>query len=142
MQDAFDRSTLDRLIDLGRRQGELTSEDLRRALPVARMSPEAIALVLIELEEAGIVVEPDEDLLEPGRALPSLPPGAALRDREPSPPPPPPPRAGAPATPGAAPAAPARPEAPRRAPGAHRAVAAACLVALALALLALLLLRG
>ena len=76
MQAAFDRTTLDRLVALGKSQGGLTPDDLRRALPVDRMSAEDIALVLIELEEAGISVDPDEALLTSGRPLP---PAGAVR---------------------------------------------------------------
>ncbi|TGD98010.1 RNA polymerase sigma factor region1.1 domain-containing protein [Methylobacterium nonmethylotrophicum] len=135
MQAAFDRTTLDRLVALGRSQGGLTPDDLRRALPVDRMSAEDIAMVLIELEEAGIPVDPDEALLRPGRPLP---PAGAIRLPEPpasapaAPAPESPPAVAAAPAPGPRPAA---PPAPRG--GAHRAVVWAGLAALALALLAL-----
>ncbi|AWN49299.1 hypothetical protein DK419_25560 [Methylobacterium terrae] len=138
MQAAFDRTTLDRLIALGRSRGGLTPDDLRRALPVDRMSAEDIALVLIELEEAGVPVDPDEVLLQQGRPLP---PAGAIRLPEP-----PPPEAAAP-TPESPPAATAASApAPRRAApgpargGAHRAVVLAGLAALVLAVVVLALL--
>jgi hypothetical protein len=140
MQTAFDRATLDRLVALGRSQGGLTPDDLRRALPVDRMSAEDIAMVLIELEEAGISVDPDEALLLSGRPLP---PAGTVRLPEPRAEGPPPP---APEMPPAATAAPApgpRATAPEPARGgAHRAVIWAGLAALVLALLVLALWAG
>ncbi|MGE7415729.1 RNA polymerase sigma factor region1.1 domain-containing protein [Methylobacterium tarhaniae] len=133
MQAAFDRTTLDRLVALGRSRGGLTPDDLRQALPVDRMSAEDIAMVLIELEEAGVPVDPDEALLQPGRPLP---PSGAFRLPDPPAP------AAAPAPAPEAPAAVTAPPAPsprRAAPGparggAHRAVVWAGLAALVLAL--------
>ncbi|HLM39737.1 MAG TPA: RNA polymerase sigma factor region1.1 domain-containing protein [Microvirga sp.] len=65
MQQALDRNTLDRLITLGRRQGQLTTEDLRASLPIESMSPEEIALIVVHLEESGVPVELEESLLSP-----------------------------------------------------------------------------
>ena len=65
MQQALDRNTLDRLIALGRRQGQLTTEDLRASLPIESMSPEEIALIVVHLEESGVAVELEESLLSP-----------------------------------------------------------------------------
>lgn len=140
MQAAFDRTTLDRLIALGRSRGELTPDDLRRALPVDRMSAEDIALVLIELEEAGIAVDPDEILLQGGGT--PLPAGAIRLPEPPAPAPaapvvapvvePPPAAATAAAT-----SAPDRVSPPPARGGAHRAVILAGLAALALAVLVL-----
>ncbi|AWB20731.1 hypothetical protein DA075_07190 [Methylobacterium currus] len=143
MQAAFDRATLDRLVTLGRSQGGLTPDDLRRALPVDRMSAEDIAMVLIELEEAGIPVDPDDSLLS-GRPLP---PAGTVRLPEPEPKPA---EGAAPAleSPPAATAAPAPAPRPRAAApgpaggGAHRAVAWAGLAALVLALVVLALWAG
>lgn len=140
MQAAFDRTTLDRLVALGKSRGGLTPDDLRRALPVDRMSAEDIALVLIELEEAGVPVDPDEALLTPGRPLPPagtvrLPePGAA----EAAPPTAEPTKAAtaasAPETHAAAP--------PKPGGGAHRAVVWAGVAALVLVLVVLALWAG
>lgn len=66
MQQALDRNTLDRLVTLGRRQGQLTTEDLRATLPVESMSAEEIALIVVHLEESGIAVELEDSLLTPG----------------------------------------------------------------------------
>ena len=66
MQQALDRNTLDRLITLGRRQGQLTTEDLRASLPIESMSAEEIALIVVHLEESGIAVELEDSLMTPG----------------------------------------------------------------------------
>ncbi|WP_018263188.1 RNA polymerase sigma factor region1.1 domain-containing protein [Methylobacterium sp. WSM2598] len=115
MQPAIDRATLDRLIARGRERGELTSADLRAALPISGMSPDAIALVLIELEEAGVPVELEEDLLAPGRGFSAAPPPAAElpagREAPRAAPPGPAARAGAASAAAAPRPAPARPAA-------------------------------
>lgn len=59
MMGAIDRGTLDRLIALGRSRGELTAEELRAVLPVDSMDVDALVLVMLELEEAGVSVEPE-----------------------------------------------------------------------------------
>ncbi|KMO10802.1 RNA polymerase sigma factor region1.1 domain-containing protein [Methylobacterium platani] len=135
MQAAFDRATLDRLIALGKDRGGLGPDDLRQALPIDRMSAEDIALVLIELEEAGIPVDPDEILLQHGR---TLPPAGAVRLPEP-----PAPEAAAPAPESPPAATQAASPGPRAAPGpagaggAHRAVVWAGLAAVVLAVVVL-----
>jgi len=72
MQPAIDRNTLEGLIALGRQRGGLTNQDLQAALPVGTMSAEDIALIVLQLEEAGVPVELDECLLQPrpGAAAP------------------------------------------------------------------------
>lgn len=73
MQPAFDSRILDRMISQGRERGCLTTEDLRAGLPVDAMSAEEIALVVVQLEEAGIPVELEESLLSANpRAVPHL----------------------------------------------------------------------
>lgn len=59
MTQALDRGTLDRLVALGRDRGLLTADDLRAALPVERMDVDALVLVMLELEAAGVSVEPE-----------------------------------------------------------------------------------
>ncbi len=59
MSQTIDRGTLDRLIALGRDRGELSADDLRAALPVERMDVDALVLVMLELEAAGVSVEPE-----------------------------------------------------------------------------------
>lgn len=66
MQQALDSNTLDRLIALGRQQGQLTTLDLESNLPIQCMSAEDIALIVVHLEEAGIPVELDDSLMAPG----------------------------------------------------------------------------
>ena len=59
MTGTLDRATLDRLIALGRQRGELTASELQAALPVEALDVDALVLVMLELEEAGVSVEPD-----------------------------------------------------------------------------------
>lgn len=59
MSETIDRGTLDRLIALGRNRGELSADELRAALPVERMEVDDLVLVMLELEAAGISVEPE-----------------------------------------------------------------------------------
>ena len=68
MQGIISADALRRLVATGRSQGGLTSEDLRRALPVDAMSAEDLALVVVHLEEEGVAVELDESLLGLTRA--------------------------------------------------------------------------
>ncbi|RDI62659.1 RNA polymerase sigma factor region1.1 domain-containing protein [Microvirga subterranea] len=63
MQPAIDQNTLESLIALGRQKGSLTNRDLEAALPTGAMSVEDIALVVLQLEEAGVPIDLDEDLL-------------------------------------------------------------------------------
>ncbi|MGU3541271.1 RNA polymerase sigma factor region1.1 domain-containing protein, partial [Methylobacterium sp. A54F] len=58
----LDRAVLDRLIDLGRQRGGLTPEDLREHLPIAALGAEDLALIVLEIEEAGVPVEIEEML--------------------------------------------------------------------------------
>ncbi|KAB1077393.1 hypothetical protein [Methylobacterium soli] len=88
MAAGIDKDTLERLIALGQRKGRLSPEDLLTGLPVDRMSAEDIALVVLEIEEAGVPVEVEETLAmlaRPGER-PSMPVPVA-----PLPPLPPPP---------------------------------------------------
>ncbi|MBM6583710.1 RNA polymerase sigma factor region1.1 domain-containing protein [Microvirga sp. BT689] len=63
MQQALDSNTLDRLISLGRKQGQLTVQDLETNLPIHSMSTDEIALIVVHLEEAGVPVELDDSLV-------------------------------------------------------------------------------
>jgi hypothetical protein len=65
MQSALDSNTLDRLISLGRKQGHLTNQDLEANLPIASMSAEEIALIVVHLEETGVPVELEDSLISP-----------------------------------------------------------------------------
>jgi MFS superfamily sulfate permease-like transporter len=58
-------TAVDRLIQLGRRQGGLEIKDIRQALPIDTMTIEELADVVVRLEEAGISVEIDAALLTP-----------------------------------------------------------------------------
>jgi hypothetical protein len=140
MQPAVDQDTLARLLARGRAQGHLTTEDLRRALPVDAMQAEDLALVVAHLEDEGVPVEIDESLFLGG------PDAAPPRAIELSPSPnsastPAPPLRAAPsgAGPVPAPAAPPPTAAPSG-PYAHRAVWIAGGLVFALLALALLVL--
>ena len=63
MPASIDKNTLQRLIALGKRKGQLSPEDLFAELPVDCMSAEDIALVVLEIEEAGVPVELEDTLL-------------------------------------------------------------------------------
>lgn len=71
MQPAFDNSTLERLVTLGRERGQLTTEDLRTTFAIDAMSAEDIALIVVHLEEAGVPVELEDSLLSAGSRPPS-----------------------------------------------------------------------
>ena len=81
MAVTIDRATLDRLIALGRERGELTAGELQAALPVEALDVDALVLVMLELEEAGVSVEPDafgprgETVAAPRFTLPMPEPG-------------------------------------------------------------------
>ncbi|MBE7249590.1 MAG: RNA polymerase sigma factor region1.1 domain-containing protein [Actinomycetospora chiangmaiensis] len=85
MSQTIDRGTLDRLIARGRARGELSAEDLRAALPVEQMDVDALVLVMLELEAAGVSVEPDAFGPPAERPLPGSP---VLPARDPGPVPP------------------------------------------------------
>ncbi|KQT57620.1 hypothetical protein ASG52_23630 [Methylobacterium sp. Leaf456] len=76
MSTPIDRATLDRLIALGRERGELTADDLQRVLPIDAMDVDALVLVMLELDAAGVSVEPDAfgpRGERPVQAVPDLP---------------------------------------------------------------------
>ena len=80
MAGTLDRATLDRLIALGRVRGELTASEFQAALPVEALDVDALVMVMLELEAAGISVEPDafgprpESVAIPAFTLASPPP--------------------------------------------------------------------
>ncbi|SDN70423.1 Sigma-70 factor, region 1.1 [Methylobacterium phyllostachyos] len=141
MSQTIDRGTLDRLIARGRDRGELSAEELRAALPVERMEVDDLVLVMLELEEAGISVEPEA--FGPPADKP-LTTGLTLPPRDPGPVPPI--RAGEGADAAAAPTdsgsrtAPPPPADPDDGAGVNRAVALAGLATLLVLGAALLLL--
>jgi hypothetical protein len=140
---AVDQDTLARLLAHGRAQGHLTTEDLRRALPVDGMQAEDIALVVAHLEDEGVPVELDETLAPGGPAHDAAPPrGIDLAaPRKDAPPPAPPLRAASSGT--GAPVPPASPPAPvASGPYADKAVWIGGAIAFALLALALLAYAG
>jgi hypothetical protein len=85
MEPTIAKDVLDRLVALGRRQGHLTTEEVRHALPVDAMSPDEIALVVVHLEDQGIPVELEESLLAPHpgpRSSPNDEPALVLRPEQ------------------------------------------------------------
>jgi hypothetical protein len=107
MAGTIDRATLDRLIALGRVRGELTASEFQAALPVDTLDVDALVLVMLELEAAGISVEPDA--LGPRPETVTTP--AFTRARPPADPPAPPNAAGDASRPPPAPAMAPRAEA-------------------------------
>jgi hypothetical protein len=77
MQQALDSNTLDRLISLGRKQGQLTIQDLETNLPIHSMSTDEIALIVVHLEEAGVPVELDDSHITPNAKPLQAPPRSA-----------------------------------------------------------------
>ncbi|AWN34584.1 RNA polymerase sigma factor region1.1 domain-containing protein [Methylobacterium radiodurans] len=73
MSAVIERRILDRLIALGRATGRISSDELRAHLPTATMTAEDIALVVLELEEAGVEVEFEGPLSATGRPAPVRP---------------------------------------------------------------------
>lgn len=70
----IDEQKLAKLRELAAPRGFLTTDDVRQALPVERMSADEIAMLMLRLEEAGIAVELDADLAgAPRRRKPTAP---------------------------------------------------------------------
>jgi biotin operon repressor len=97
---AADPAALDRLMEIGRRQGYVTVDQITQTLPISAMSEGEIARAVERLEQAGIQVEIDEEWGErrrdPDEAL-EIPafPGDAPRPAPAEVPPPRPDGAGA-----------------------------------------------
>ncbi|TXN43658.1 RNA polymerase sigma factor region1.1 domain-containing protein [Methylobacterium sp. WL7] len=85
MTQTIDRGTLDRLIALGRGRGALTADDLQAALPIDRMDVDALVLVMLELDAAGVSVEPEAFGPPVDRAIPG---SVILPGQQPGTPPP------------------------------------------------------
>lgn len=64
------KDALATLIAEGKAKGFVDTQDLLRSLPVQAMSPEEIALVVVEIEDSGVPVELDERLLAGRSAAP------------------------------------------------------------------------
>jgi len=79
LMTAIDKTSIDRLVALGRKSGRLTTENLRDVLSIETMSADDIALVVVHLEDAGIPVELEDSLLtEPKRPQPAATQGAEI----------------------------------------------------------------
>lgn len=73
MSAVIERRILDRLIALGQGTGRISADELAAHLPTATMTAEDIALVVLELEEAGVEVAFDGPLSAGGRPAPVRP---------------------------------------------------------------------
>lgn len=65
MPTSLANGSLASLAELGRRRGALTAADLQRFLPIEVMSSEDIARVISDLEDQGVEISFDPDLLVP-----------------------------------------------------------------------------
>ncbi len=63
MNLAVVNGSLAKIVELGRPQGVLSTEDLQNVLPIDRMSDEDLARTIAYLEEEGIEIALDPDLL-------------------------------------------------------------------------------
>lgn len=128
-------------MDLGRRQGRVSTEDFRRLLPLAGMSAEEIANLVLRLEERGIAVDLDPSLFVPAggkrhEGPPAPAEGVALKPEPPSPPAPGTPASEMPPRAAKAPSPP--PVVPAPAPGRSRTLWVVASTVIAVALLVLL----
>jgi hypothetical protein len=64
----------DRLIALGRHKGSIDVDDIKEMMPVETMTTEDLAGLVILLEEHGIAIDLDPELLIPGNWPPPLAP--------------------------------------------------------------------
>jgi hypothetical protein len=64
----------DRLVALGRSKGSLDIDDIKESMPVETMTTEDLASLVILLEEHGIAIDLDPELLLPNRGPPPLAP--------------------------------------------------------------------
>jgi hypothetical protein len=62
----------DRLVALGRRKGSLDLDDIKHEMPVEEMTTEDLAGLIILLEEHGIAIDLDPELLLPRKASPTI----------------------------------------------------------------------
>lgn len=65
------------LMDLGRRQGRVSTEDVRRLLPLDAITVEELANLILRLEERGIAVDVDPALFVPSGGAAAAAPIAA-----------------------------------------------------------------
>jgi hypothetical protein len=66
---SVNEAALIELIDLARRRGGISMEDLREALPIDSMTVEDISHVLARLDEAGFDLDIDPELLSPQKKM-------------------------------------------------------------------------
>lgn len=63
----IDDAGLAEIRERGSRRGFVTVEDIRATLPIDEMNADEIAMIVVQLEEAGVSVELDEDLIGSSR---------------------------------------------------------------------------
>ncbi|MEK0083945.1 RNA polymerase sigma factor region1.1 domain-containing protein [Benzoatithermus flavus] len=125
-----------RLKELGQRQGHVTLDQVKSVLPIDTMTPEELGRVAMQLEDAGVEVQLDEDLLRPRsstREEVASPSRLLPVDSEPAPMPP---AAPSPARAATSPPRDIRPEAGSAEPRAGRAPRAASTTVLVTILIA------
>lgn len=69
-----DQVTVENLIQVARRRGRISIDDLRHAFPIDAMDAGDIANIIVRLEDAGISVDIDPTLLSPKHHPPMTPP--------------------------------------------------------------------
>ncbi len=62
----------DRLVELGRRKGSLDIDDIKQEMPIDSMTTEDLAGLVILLEEHGISIDLDPELLLPNRGTATI----------------------------------------------------------------------
>src|SRR4051812_33829291 len=77
-------AAIDELTAIGRRQGRLELDDMKRVLPVDRMSADELAEAMARLEDAGIEIDLDPNLLRPRHDAAPPPAAAAAAPAEPA----------------------------------------------------------
>jgi hypothetical protein len=55
----------ERLLQMGKQEGGLTTDDLQRVLDIERLSVDELSNILMRLESAGVSVDIDRNLLAP-----------------------------------------------------------------------------
>jgi hypothetical protein len=81
---SLNEATFDRLINLARQRGSVTTNDLREVLPIDQMTVEDISDVITRLEEADVDLEIDPVLLLPTRGIARKAPTPISKPAQPS----------------------------------------------------------
>ena len=76
----IDDASFTTIREQGKRRGYVTVDDLRSALRIDQLSADELALIVVQLEEAGVPVELDEELMGASRRRTVTPNGAPAID--------------------------------------------------------------